>query len=378
METLDLYKYQQVKTALTQAIISLPSGSKLPNRNELSVKYSAARTTIERAIAELINEGWLSSKKGSGTFVSWSKDEIVSSKLHLAQEGNVKSEATQTFALLISNILNDIYPYILRGVQDVMAAHGMNIIVNNTDNSISKQEEIIHKLRRDGISGFIIVPAINGEFNPECFNKLKQEGIPFVTCFRTLQGMYAPGVFCNSFQSGFICTEHLIKHGCKNIAYISAPFYATSFDRYQGYLLAHEMYSITPQKELRVFDKFFDTCATGVRATDALLVAHPEVDGIFAFNDRIAVGIYESMENNRLIPGDDIKIVSCDNTSVCTQLPVHLTSARFPVYEIGENAAKLLIKLCDGNEMDDMTRDVVSSELVIRNSCGCRNGSHLL
>lgn len=373
MDNPELYKYQIVKKTMIQDIERCQTGTKLTNRNELAIKYKASRVTIERAVTELAAEGYLSSKKGSGTFVVHRHAGTHSAKSPPVQKFLHRGDG-KFFALLISNILNDIYPYILRGVQDVMSAHGINLIVCNTDNEISKQEQLIKKLIGDGVSGLIIVPAILGDFNAECFRELKDKGIPFVTCFRALQGMFAPGVFCNSFQSGYICTEHLIKHGCKKIAYISAPLYATSFDRYQGYLLAHENYKLKPQRELLVFDNFFDTCATGVSAAEELFTKRPDVDGIFAFNDRIAAGIYESMQKRGLVPGADIKIVSCDNTGICTSLPIQLTSARFPVYDVGEHSARLLIDLFEGSETDDMRKDVVSAELIIRNSCGCRNG----
>jgi DNA-binding GntR family transcriptional regulator len=63
-------RYVQIKDQLIRNISSLKPHDRLPSRTVLSETFQAARTTIERAISELIGEGLLYARDGSGTYVS--------------------------------------------------------------------------------------------------------------------------------------------------------------------------------------------------------------------------------------------------------------------------------------------------------------------
>lgn len=49
---------------------------KLPVREELISKYGVTRATLSKALAELINEGWLKAVRGQGTFVGTGPDTL--------------------------------------------------------------------------------------------------------------------------------------------------------------------------------------------------------------------------------------------------------------------------------------------------------------
>ena len=60
-------RYQEVKLEIKKLILSSKEGSRIPSRNFLSRKYQVARNTIDKAITELEQEGYLNSVKGSGS-----------------------------------------------------------------------------------------------------------------------------------------------------------------------------------------------------------------------------------------------------------------------------------------------------------------------
>ena len=67
--------YQQVLGDLKAQVISgaYQPGDKLPSEAELSERYSVSRVTVRRALDELANEGYLTSRQGKGTFVNQRK-----------------------------------------------------------------------------------------------------------------------------------------------------------------------------------------------------------------------------------------------------------------------------------------------------------------
>lgn len=63
-------KYYVVKKHLLELIGSLQPGSLVPTERVLTVELETSRTTVRRALAELVGEGRLVRRQGSGTYVA--------------------------------------------------------------------------------------------------------------------------------------------------------------------------------------------------------------------------------------------------------------------------------------------------------------------
>jgi GntR family transcriptional regulator len=64
--------YYQIKQTIKNWIINkeFNPGEKIPSENELSEKFGVNRLTVRQAILQLVQEGFLTSKRGEGTFVT--------------------------------------------------------------------------------------------------------------------------------------------------------------------------------------------------------------------------------------------------------------------------------------------------------------------
>ncbi|MFH2113856.1 MAG: GntR family transcriptional regulator [Spirochaetota bacterium] len=69
--------YEQLKQTLVGEIIAgiYHNGDRLPGEMGLAGKYGISRITVRRALSELVEEGYLSSQQGRGTFVNYKPDE---------------------------------------------------------------------------------------------------------------------------------------------------------------------------------------------------------------------------------------------------------------------------------------------------------------
>lgn len=63
-------KYYQVKRHLLELIESLPPGSPVPTERVLTAELETSRTTVRQALGELVGEGRLVRRQGSGTYVA--------------------------------------------------------------------------------------------------------------------------------------------------------------------------------------------------------------------------------------------------------------------------------------------------------------------
>jgi len=75
--------YYQIKQIIKKWIINkeFNPGGKIPSENELADKFNVNRLTVRQAISQLVQEGFLVSKRGEGTFVTNNENLIGSFNL---------------------------------------------------------------------------------------------------------------------------------------------------------------------------------------------------------------------------------------------------------------------------------------------------------
>jgi DNA-binding LacI/PurR family transcriptional regulator len=72
----------------------------------------------------------------------------------------------------------------------------------------------------------------------------------------------------------------------------------------------------------------------------------------------------------RLIP-DDVAVVGFDDVQFARYVSPALTTIRAPIEEVGREAVRQLLSLLNGGQAQALT--LMRTELVIRESCGCRS-----
>jgi LacI family transcriptional regulator len=73
--------------------------------------------------------------------------------------------------------------------------------------------------------------------------------------------------------------------------------------------------------------------------------------GIVAGNDLLALGCYDALEETGLSCPDDVSVVGFNDMPFINRLQPPLTSVRVPQYELGVEAARLLLDRLSGRTM---------------------------
>ena len=103
--------------------------------------------------------------------------------------------------------------------------------------------------------------------------------------------------------------EHLLECGCKNIVNMRGPQKLSSGrKRFEGYLSVCQKHQIVPQ---------FIDCKyhyeDGLKQAEELLQKYPDVDGIIAANDMVALSVYKILTKHGKKVPEDVQLIGFDN-----------------------------------------------------------------
>jgi DNA-binding LacI/PurR family transcriptional regulator len=350
-----MLRYKEIKNLLAAEIAKLNSNDRLPSRAKLCKKFDTTRTTLDRAMNELVTEGLLYSRGGSGTYVA---DADLS--IH---KGN--------WGVIVPDVRETVFCGIVRGVENVAQSYGINIILCNSDSNLEKQEQYIKRLSHSGVSGLIIVPVVNRDIEESycLYRQLTELKVPFVFCNRNADGFNAPVVTSNDYYGAYIATKHLLDKGYCHIAYISYLKSRASFDRCQGYISALMENGIEVDREIITIKEQTQPQLSGYEALQEIWALGRPVDAVFCFNDKVAQGAYQAISEAGLTVSDDIGVIGYDNMDLCEKLTPAITSVSWRDLDVGVKAAEVLCKKISGAALSAFELYLFKPDLVVRDSC---------
>ncbi|ODA42457.1 LacI family DNA-binding transcriptional regulator [Desulfosporosinus sp. BG] len=246
-------------------------------------------------------------------------------------------------ALILPDILNPFFPALARGVEDVAQKKGLTVILGNSDDLGLKESTYIKDLKKKYVDGFIFA---SNTIREEDVESLRKEGIPIVLLDRGLNTASCPVIRSNNRAGAKLAVQHLIERGCQKIAHIYGPQeFITARDRLLGYEeVVGELEGYSPS--LMVSGKF--DIESGRQGVEHLLKRHPQVDGIFAGNDLMAIGALKALRERGILVPEQVKVCGFDGISLTEITEPELTTVAQPIYEMGGLAARILLNEIEG------------------------------
>ena len=280
------------------------------------------------------------------------------------------TKQSKTIGLVIPEFQNSFFPTVINSIQKVLNENGYQLLITQSNESIETEEKNLRLLENSMVDGIIISITREGE-NPELYKELQDRGIHLVFFNRVCPSIEAPKVIIDDYEMSFKAVEHLIQSNCKKIAHLAGPPYLDlTQKRKQGYMDALKKYDMPIQEKLIVTAGVM--LEKGAIATEELLKSGEEFDGIFAFNDPVAIGAMKVMKAKGLRIPEDVAIVGFSESRSATIIEPNLTSVAQPLAEMGLTAAELMLKLLRKRYIEQNVVQL-NATLNIRESSSNRN-----
>jgi LacI family transcriptional regulator len=269
--------------------------------------------------------------------------------------------------LVVPGLMHPFFAEIAMSLSAIAGKRGYSLIISSSEQNPKLEAiEIRHLLARR--LDALVVAASGDEI--EVFKEMERLGQPYVLVDQELPGLSANFVGVDDEAMGRIATEHLIDQGCKVIAHIRSRKNITGIRRFEGYKQALLHHGLEYRDALVVARSKtdIDGIAQGAEAMRLLLKQHPRPDGVFCYNDPLAIGAMDVIAEAGLRIPQDVAVIGCGNLYYNQSLRVPLSSMDQHSRLIGEKAAGILHDLLESKERPQPKSVILNPTLVMRAS----------
>jgi LacI family transcriptional regulator len=273
---------------------------------------------------------------------------------------SLSTRKTETIGIVLPDIENPFFSEMARAIEDTAGKLNYNIMFCNTDNNQDKEEKYVKLLISKLVDGVIFVSGGKSEQN---LQMLENNNVPFVIVDRYIESSKEyNGVFCDNEQGIRLGVEYLFKNNKKKIAFVTgAQKLKVAKLRLEAFEEVTKNLNI--YNEHLIFEGEF-TIKGGMKATEYIMNSSNIVDAIFYSNDVMALGGLKILTRKGYKIPEDIAIMGYDNINISNLVEPELTTVAQPIYNMGEEACKLLVGLINGSRKEELV--ILKPKLVIR------------
>lgn len=331
---------------------------------DIAYRAGVSQSTVSRALrdSDLVNYETRNKIKAIAKELNYKVDKNAS---------NLRTQQSSTIALLLfeenttdDSHINPFFLDMLGSITRACSSRGYDLLVSFQQLSNDWHADYADCHKADGI---ILLGYGNFQEYKEKLNQLELQNTNFVLWGSTDVGREGVVIGCDNFQGGYDLTQHLIKLGRKNIAYIGGVSSASPEfkSRYLGCVKAIKDNHLTVNKDIQI-DAITSEQA-GYDAVIKLLKLNQSFDAIFCASDLIAVGTIKALREHDIEIPQQVAIVGYDDIPLAEFMRPGLTTAKQDTKEAGELLVESLLNQIK-NQPNNKT--LLSAKVVIRESCG--------
>jgi DNA-binding LacI/PurR family transcriptional regulator len=274
---------------------------------------------------------------------------------------------TRTVAVVIPDMGMSVLMGMVQGLNEVAYERGYTVMALDSKGEAERERRMVRVAREKRVDGLVLfgTPGTTG-----VLRQIRKWGLPVVVLDRlltsSLEDVQVPQVAIDHIGGARLAMNLLLQYSRRPV-HVAGPMNASSalyrLQVFGDMLAEHDI-----PFDQRFIEQGEFTYEGGYRATLALLERVPDLDGVFAANDFMALGVLRALaESGRRVP-DDVRVVGFDDIFMAALSNPPLTTIHHPTTEIGRLAMNILLDVMErGQASSDVT--LVPARLVRRQSC---------
>lgn len=275
---------------------------------------------------------------------------------------SLKTGKAPVLALILPSLTNVYYPKLEKYIELYAAQKGYMVYLCNSEQSLTKEKNILKIISSYNASGVIITPCSHEHSH---IMNLEQKGIPYVYLNRTYSDDLKHCLRINNEQAAYNAVSYLIKQGHTSIGGIFENFENMSNEeRYHGMIRALTDHNIPVRDDLILLN--IDNPKTAVEQLQPLFQSAKAPTAFFACNDMLALSIYQTAYKLGLCIPQDLSVMGYDNTILAEMLIPPLSSFDTPAQQLSQTAIDFIDTYIQTGCIKPLP--IIEGKLIIRES----------
>ncbi len=258
---------------------------------------------------------------------------------------------------MVPDLTNPYFGRLVRVISRAATAKGYRTLLSDTDENPDEELDALETLARH-VDGVVMCSPRMSEAD---LGRAAKSFQPLVMTARVSPGIGVTAVAVDSYRDCTKLIGQLHKLGHRRFVYVSGPEHSWQNAERARAVVEAAAFGI----ECEIVPGGTEI-VDGYKAVPAALNNRPSA--IVAFNDTLAIGVYEALRESGLEIPNDVSVASFDDISLATHLTPALSTVRSPRDEIGRRAFDSLLALINENSIP--TTHSLPAEVVLRESTG--------
>lgn len=281
---------------------------------------------------------------------------------------NMRGQSSRMIGFIFSDLENPLYASMIKGAEDVLTQAGYLLIVGSSNHRPEQECSLIDLFGQRQADGLIF--TITDETNRDVLERIDQARFPVVMLERDVAVATAGTVIGNHYEGTLHATRHLLDLGHQRIALVTGgKRNRVGRDRLQGFIDAHRERGIEPYPRLLRVDESIAEDSFGFRQTQFLLALPEPPTAIMALGRHLLRGVLSACRAKGVRVPEDVSLISTNDSELAQLALPAVTVIRYSAYDLGREAAQLLLQRIASGDDWAFSRIQVPTELVLRDSC---------
>ena len=277
----------------------------------------------------------------------------------------LKKQQSNTLGIIIPEIVHHFFSSIISGIEDLAYGNGYRVMICQSNEDYLREVINLQALMDHRVDG-LLVSISKSTLDINHFQRVADSGAPIVFLDRVCAEIPTDRVVTDDYEGARMLVAHLIERGCQRIMHLSASQHLTvGRERFAGYRKALQDAGLPMDEDLVIH---CDTPEKVIARKKDIISMAKSADGLFAVNDFTAVAAMRLLrENGYEIPAD-IAVGGFGDDPIAKMVSPSLTTVEQKGYEMGYEAARLLIERLRSTGNVEFRTKTFSAGLKIRDS----------
>ncbi|MEM7116618.1 MAG: LacI family DNA-binding transcriptional regulator [Chloroflexota bacterium] len=282
----------------------------------------------------------------------------------------LKMRRSGVLGVIVRRIVDPFFSEVLQGIEDITNARGYSLFLAASHREPERERKIIEVMSQRRVDGVIICSTEVDETHRQ---SLERVGVRTVLVHNQAPQDTTHSIYHDDIGGGFEIANHLLSLGHRNIAYVgNAHAGRNNEDRVRGFQQAMAKAGLAiPEDYIVYVDNGHPK--GGSEGAERLLGLEKRPSAIICFNDMMAVGAIQALQQAGLTVPDDCSVTGFDNIELAAYVTPPLTTFEQPKYRIGCEAANMMLQLLDSDNDKEPTEPIsnmlmLQGELCVRAS----------